>query len=170
MAGMVRGACLTGGWSLSDDVREAFIERMADTLLATSFHWRRHVGEPASRARSVEARAYATACVASTTTTGERPHVEGVRVYVREAAKLVASLLADAGGVGREAAAEPGVFTLVSADREFLTAERAAELLAPLLAPGAAYSKVRRVSEIASRRAEGSALRCSSPRGAALEG
>lgn len=54
-----------------------------------------------SRARSIEARAYATAQVASTTTTGARPHVEGVRIYTREAAKLVAALLAEADAAGK---------------------------------------------------------------------
>jgi len=38
--------------------------------------------------------------VASTTTTGARPHVEGVRIYTREAAKLVQTLLVEAGALG----------------------------------------------------------------------
>ena len=58
------------------------------------------VGDAASRAKSIEARAYATAQVASTTTTGARPHVEGVRIYTREAAKLVQTLLVEAGALG----------------------------------------------------------------------
>jgi hypothetical protein len=58
------------------------------------------VGDALSRAKSIEARAYATAQVASTTTTGARPHVEGVRIYTREAAKLVQALLVEAGALG----------------------------------------------------------------------
>ena len=58
------------------------------------------VGDAASRAKSIEARAYATAQVASTTTTGARPLVEGVRFYTREAAKLVQTLLVEAGALG----------------------------------------------------------------------
>jgi hypothetical protein len=58
------------------------------------------VGDASSRAKSIEARAYATAQVASTTTTGARPHVEGVRIYTREAAKLVQALLLEAGALG----------------------------------------------------------------------
>ena len=101
-----------------------------------------------SRAKSVEARAYATAQVASTTTTGDRPHVEGVRIYTREAAKLVQALLQGAteagvqGKGGVAAADDPLSLSLHSTDREFLTAERATELLAPLLAPGAKIAKV----------------------------
>ena len=140
---MVRGACLGESWSLSAEQREAFVSRLSDTLLAASFHWQRPVGETSSRARSVEARAYATAQVASTTTSGARPHVEGVRVYAREAAKLTAALLAEGAGGGGGGGGEAGLFSLVSSDREFLTAERASELLAPLLAPGAAFSKAR---------------------------
>jgi hypothetical protein len=74
--------------------------------------------------------------------------VEGVRIYTREAAKLVQALLqgaAEAGAAPAEAASAGGAdfLTLQSNDREFLTAERATELLAPLLAPGAKISKVR---------------------------
>ena len=61
---------------------------------------RQDVGDASSRAKSIEARAYATAQVASTTTTGARPHVEGVRIYTREAAKLVQALLVEAGALG----------------------------------------------------------------------
>lgn len=143
MAGMIRGACISGGWSLSTEQRESFVARFADQLLSASFHWKKELGDPLSRARSVEARAYATAQVASTTTSGERPHVEGVRVYVREAAKLALALLAAAGAEAEAGQGDAELFTLVSADREFLTAERAAELLAPLTAPGALYSKAR---------------------------
>ncbi len=85
--------------------------------------------------------------MASTTTTGARPHVEGVRIYTREAGKLVQALLAEAGQAGQAPAETSGgdatTLSLHSADREFLTAERAAELLAPLLAPGAQFSKAR---------------------------
>ena len=147
MSGLVRGACVSGGWSLSESARESMVNRLADTLLSTSFHWGKEIGEPRSRAKSVEARAYATAQVASTTTTGDRPHVEGVRIYTREAGKLVQALLREAGRVGcAPAAGEEGEATtlsLHSSDREFLTAERAEELLAPLLAPGAPFTKAR---------------------------
>ena len=147
MSGLVRGACVSGGWSLSESARESMVNRLADTLLSTSFHWGKEIGEPRSRAKSVEARAYATAQVASTTTTGDRPHVEGVRIYTREAGKLVQALLREAGRVGcAPAAGEEGEATtlsLHSSDREFLTAERAEELLAPLLAPGAPFPKAR---------------------------
>jgi large subunit ribosomal protein L31/Ran GTPase-activating protein 1 len=148
--GLVRGACLTGAWSLSQEERDATVTRLADVLLSCSFHWRKELlGDPLSRAKSCEARAYATAQVACVTTTGERPHVEGLRVYTREAAKLAQALLKDALATGSAAAAaacDGGVstsFSLVSNDREFLTAERAEELLAPLFAPGARFSKAR---------------------------
>jgi hypothetical protein len=65
------------------------------------------VGDPAARAKSIEARAYATAQVASTTTSGARPHVEGVRIYTREAAKLLQALLAEAGAAGTAPAEAP---------------------------------------------------------------
>jgi hypothetical protein len=73
--------------------------------------------------------------------------VEGVRIYTREAAKLVKALLQDAAeaglqGKGGGAATDPLSLNLHSTDREFLTAERATELLAPLLAPGAKVTKV----------------------------
>ena len=58
------------------------------------------MGDAVSRAKSIEARAYATAQVASTTTSGARPHVEGVRIYTREAAKLLQALLLQAGALG----------------------------------------------------------------------
>lgn len=179
MAGLVRGACVTGGWSLTQEARDGMVARLTDTLLATSFHWHKaraphtrchthikctthlcasspyhaqDIGDPASRAKSVEARAYATAQVASTTTTGDRPHVEGVRIYTREAGKLVQALLqgAQEAGLGARggaaaAAADPLSLSLHSNDREFLTAERATELLAPLLAHGSKVTKVRGV-------------------------
>ena len=99
----------------------------------------------------MEARAYATAQVASTTTTGARPHVEGVRIYTREAAKLVQALLQGAAAAGAAPAEAPSVggegaatvLSLQSTDREFLTADRAKELLAPLFAPGAQFTKAR---------------------------
>lgn len=104
MSGLVRGANLSG-WSLEQRERDALVSRLSDTLLAASFHWGKDVGDCSQRARGVEARAYATAQVASTTTSGARPAVEGLRLYSREAAKLVQALLLAAGEAGAPKAA-----------------------------------------------------------------
>jgi Ran GTPase-activating protein (RanGAP) involved in mRNA processing and transport len=131
MAGLIRGACVTGGWSVEQTQRDAFVARLSDNILSAAFHYSKarlrwlaararllrradawlpcaqEVGDPGVRAKSIEARAYATAQVASTTTTGSRPHIEGVRIYTREAAKLVQALLTEADALGKAPAEAP---------------------------------------------------------------
>ena len=39
MAGLVRGACVTGGWSVEQAQRDAFVGRITDNLASAAFHY-----------------------------------------------------------------------------------------------------------------------------------
>ena len=39
MAGLIRGACVTGGWSVEQSQRDAFVSRITDNLASASFHY-----------------------------------------------------------------------------------------------------------------------------------
>ena len=101
------------------------------------------MGDPEARAKSIEARAYATAQVASTTTTGSRPHIEGVRIYTREAAKLVQALLADAGEAGKAPAEAPAGDAQVRAARRRRSSPRG---LSQMAAAAPARRAIRRAA------------------------
>ena len=41
MAGLIRGACVTGGWSVEQAQRDSFVARLADNILSASFHYKK---------------------------------------------------------------------------------------------------------------------------------
>ena len=49
MAGLVRGACVTGGWSVEQAQRDAFFARIADNLDSAAFHYGKARGASSSR-------------------------------------------------------------------------------------------------------------------------
>jgi hypothetical protein len=44
MAGLIRGACVTGGWSVEQAQRDAFVARLADNILSAAFHYNKARG------------------------------------------------------------------------------------------------------------------------------
>ncbi len=92
--------------------------------------------------RKIEEKAYTAAQVDSRTTTGRRPDAETVQIYARKAGRLVVDAVEsiEKGGgasAAKEAGAGAGASTefldLCDGNREFVTAQTAREIFAPIL-------------------------------------
>ena len=140
--------------------RADLVARMDDALAATGFHcFGQTIADSKAKAEEIEARAFAVAEVASNTTTeswsaesgGGHATIELMRLYVKKAAELLReeavqcgeAMDATPGGGASDATSSEGTFDLSSKDREFYTQQRAEQVLAPLLAKGAKFSKVK---------------------------
>ena len=139
------------GFNVAPSQREDLIARVDASLSAIGFH--AHGSRALSareKAEEIERRAFSAAEVSSSTTSGDRPLIEVMRLYVKKAAELVreavesgADLASDAADMDVDADGDEFDVAKTSRDREFYTQSRAEEVLAPLLRKGAAYSKVR---------------------------
>ena len=80
-------------------------------------------------------------------TTGDRPLRESMRLYTKKAAELLKELAEREGDKTKTAEAsgpqDSEAFDVSSKDREFYTMQRAEQVLAPLLAKGAKFTKVK---------------------------
>ena len=137
-------------FALSEAQREDLIARMDASLSAIGFHCHGDTTLNArSKAEEIEQRAFSAADVSSSTTSGDRPLIEVMRLYVKKAAELMEEAV-EAGADGATGASEDVEMdgdefdvSKTSKDREFYTQQRAEQVLAPLLSKGATYSKVR---------------------------
>lgn len=142
--------------------RADLVARMDDALAATSFHYfGQTITNSKAKAEELEARAFAVAEVASNTTTeswsaesgGGHATIELIRLYAKKAAELLRDEAVRCGEAtdatsgeekaGDDATSRQDTFDLSSKDREFYTQQRAEQVLAPLLAKGAKFSKVK---------------------------
>jgi Ran GTPase-activating protein (RanGAP) involved in mRNA processing and transport len=139
-------------WALSDAQRAETVARVRANISSLAFFRGAPIGEAAAAAAAAaaERRAYTTARVEARTTTGSRPHHETLKAYVRKLSELaleaVVACAADGAAEGADGAADGAAADLLDISagaREFLTAEHARELLAPMLAPGAAVQRIR---------------------------
>jgi large subunit ribosomal protein L31/Ran GTPase-activating protein 1 len=143
-------------WALSDAQRAETVARVRANISSLAFFRAAPIGEAAAAAAAAaaERRAYTTARVEARTTTGSRPHHETLKAYVRKLSELAleavvagaadgAAEVASGGGAAAAAAATADLLDISAGAREFLTAEHARELLAPMLAPGAAIRRIR---------------------------
>jgi large subunit ribosomal protein L31/Ran GTPase-activating protein 1 len=133
-------------WSLSEEQRADTVSRIRANISSMAFF----AGAPlppdavAAAATAAERKAYTVARVEARTTTGERPHHETLKAYVRKLSALVLEAAAGGGLAAAPAATAAGAGAIdLTGDREFLTRESAQELLAPMLAPGAAITRIR---------------------------
>ena len=146
-------------FAIPKEQRDDLVTRMDDTLAALGFHcYGQTFGGTRAKAEEIEERAFSVAEVASTTTKeswsegtgGDRPILELTRLYIKKAAELIKAeaerlgeAAADASAGEQAAGGDTDNFDLMSKDREFYTQTRAEQVLAPLMAKGASYSKVR---------------------------
>jgi len=134
---------------IEDAQREDLRARMDASLSAIGFHCQRTHVEGRVKAEEIEQRAFSAADVSSSTTSGARPTIEVMRLYVKKAAELMREAIEQgaedvgAGQEGEDMDTDEFDVGKTSKDREFYTQQRAEQVLAPLLAKGAAYSKVR---------------------------
>lgn len=72
-------------WPIPDEQRQSTIARVKANILSVAFFSGHQVDEPRAEelAAAAEKKAYTAACVASRTTTGERPAVESLQAYAR---------------------------------------------------------------------------------------
>ena len=146
-------------FSIAKEQRDDLVDRMADSLAAIGFHnYGQTFTDTRAKAEEIEARAFSVAEVASSTTKeswsagtgGERPMIELIRLYTKKAAELLQAEIIRCGedamdtstGAG-DAVGDSDRFDLSSKDREFYTQQRAEQVLAPLMAKGASFSKVK---------------------------
>lgn len=138
-------------FNIEQTQRDDLIARVDASLSAIAFHCRgARTSASRTKAEEIERRAFSAADVSSSTTSGDRPLIEVMRLYVKKAAELVAEAVEQGGD---EDSAEQSVdaemdddefdVAKTSKDREFYTQARAEEVLAPLLRKGATFSKVR---------------------------
>ena len=77
-------------FAIPAEQREDVVRRMDDHLAAIGFHC---IGQTftntRAKAEEIEQRAFSAADVASTTTTGDRPLLESMRLYAKKAAELL---------------------------------------------------------------------------------
>jgi Ran GTPase-activating protein 1 len=141
--------------------RADLVGRMDDHLAAMGFHYfGQTIANSKAKAEEIEARAFAVAEVASNTTTeswsagtgGGHATIQLIRLYVKKAAELLKdeaarcgeAMDATPGAAGADGAGESqDSFDLSSKDREFYTQQRTEQVMAPLLAKGATFSKVK---------------------------
>jgi Ran GTPase-activating protein 1 len=138
-------------FAITREQREDLISRMESSLFAIGFHCHgaSTSASTRSKAEEIEQRAFGAAEVSSSTTSGDRPLIEVMRLYVKKAAELMqeavesAASATDAGVEDAEMDGDEFDVSKTSKDREFYTQQRAEQVLAPLLKKGATYSKVR---------------------------
>ena len=146
-------------FSIDASQRADLVGRMDGALAAMGFHCFGHtITNSKAKAEEIEARAFAVAEVASNTTTeswsaesgGGHDMMKLIRLYVKKAAELLKEEAVRFGEAAVEGSAAMDVegqdtdtFDLSSKDREFYTQTRAEQVLAPLLAKGASFSKVK---------------------------
>ncbi|EIE18561.1 RNI-like protein [Coccomyxa subellipsoidea C-169] len=133
-------------WSLSNEQRAETVSRVGQNIESLAFSRGIEINdaEAHSIATTVEKKAYTTASVEATTTTGFRPHDEVLKSYARKLAELVLDKVKASGGKAEKAEGTNDSSELdLAGDREFLTAESASEALAPLLAEGSTITKIK---------------------------
>jgi len=137
-------------WIIPQEQRDEVVQRACASLSAIAFFAGKDVVDVAEQVRMLEQSSYAKAEMAASVTTGDRPHVEGVRMYTHvfslELRDLLKQGAAGSTGGGKPAVADAscaGVFDLSSGTREVLNKERAETVLKPLLAAGASFVKVK---------------------------
>jgi len=139
-------------FALTAAQREDLVARMDASLSAIGFHCHGKTDQLNARAKAeeIEQRAFSAADVSSSTTSGDRPLIEVMRLYVKKAAELMKEVVESGAQEGDGDAAgdvemDGDEFDVgkTSKDREFYTQQRAEQVLAPLLNKGASYSKVR---------------------------
>ena len=83
----------TTAWSLTDAQRHETVKRISENLFALAYSRDKPVSdkEAAEAAKGIEEKAYTVARIESQVTTGQRPHHESLKAYIRCA---VARLLA----------------------------------------------------------------------------
>ncbi|EFJ41793.1 hypothetical protein VOLCADRAFT_107530 [Volvox carteri f. nagariensis] len=101
-------------------------------------------------AAAIEKKAYTAAEVAARTTTGDRPAAETTSAYARKLGELAIQVVKDGGkvdgaaaGTAAAGASEVVDFLDLVGSRDFLTAEAAEAVLAPMLAPGSSVNRIR---------------------------
>ncbi|WIA30005.1 hypothetical protein OEZ86_000102 [Tetradesmus obliquus] len=135
-------------WSLSQQEREATVDRIASNISTIAFFKGLEISDDAAKTAAVaaERKAYTAAQVAARTTTGNRPAAEITSGYARKLGELVLAAVTD-GATSQQAPATAGGDSAGELDlygsRDFLDAEGARAALAPLLAAGASIQKVR---------------------------
>ncbi|KAF6260413.1 hypothetical protein COO60DRAFT_1625705 [Scenedesmus sp. NREL 46B-D3] len=135
-------------WSLSQQEREATVDRIAGNISTITFFKGLEISDDAAKAAAVaaEKKAYTAAQVAARTTTGNRPAAETTSAYARKLGELVLAAVSDA-AASKQGPSAPGGDSAGEVDlcgsRDFLDADGARQALAPLLAAGASINKVR---------------------------
>ncbi|KAK9804382.1 hypothetical protein WJX72_010405 [[Myrmecia] bisecta] len=134
-------------WSLTEEDRKETVDRIRNNIATLGFTHGKSISEDqaARAAVAIEKKAYTVARVEARTTTGIRPHAETFKAYTRKLAQLVLDVARqDGAGQAASAGSNSQAEGLdLTGEREFLTRETAEEVLAPVLASGAAISKVK---------------------------
>lgn len=135
-------------WALSAEEREATVQRIAKNISSIAFFKGLDISDADAKVAAVaaERKAYTAAQVAARTTTGNRPHAETTSGYARKLGELVLAAVTEGGkaqGAAGTAAEGAGDVLDLTGSRDFLDAETARQVLAPLLAAGAAHKQVR---------------------------
>tara|TARA_B110000977_G_scaffold131107_1_gene167084 strand:- start:6295 stop:7869 length:1575 start_codon:yes stop_codon:yes gene_type:complete len=148
-------------FNIPKEQRDDLVNRMDEHLAAIGFHlYGQTFSSTLAKSQEIEERAFSVAEVASITTAegfsegsfkaSNRPVVELMRLYIKKAAELMKAeavrlgeVAAESGGAGDQEVADADNFDLTSSDREFYTQKRAEQVLAPLMAKGAAYWTVK---------------------------
>mmetsp|Transcript_23968 Transcript_23968/g.32975 ORF Transcript_23968/g.32975 Transcript_23968/m.32975 type:complete len:514 (+) Transcript_23968:43-1584(+) len=131
-------------WEYPHILRMEVVQRAIDNINAVGFFTKRQLGDVESKVKSLEMRSYAKAEMAGKVTTGDRPHVEGIRMYTHDFGIALRDFLVEGGCESTKSGpASKSIFDITNPkEREVLTKERAGEVLAPVLAPGASFSEV----------------------------
>ena len=129
-------------FTLTAAQREDLVARVDASLSAIGFHCHGKTDQLNARAKAeeIEQRAFSAADVSSSTTSGDRPLIEVMRLYVKKAAELMKEVVESGAQEGDGDAAgdvemDGDEFDVgkTSKDREFYTQQRAEQVLAPLL-------------------------------------
>lgn len=135
-------------WSLSEKERASTAARIAANISTLAFFRGKDVSDSDAQAAAaaIEKKAYTASAVAARTTTGDRPAAEITSGYIRKLAELVLETVNQEGAVAGDAApatSAGGEEHDLFGARDFLDADSAEKVLAPLLATGAAIKKIR---------------------------
>ncbi|KAL6781108.1 RANGAP1 [Auxenochlorella protothecoides x Auxenochlorella symbiontica] len=125
-------------WSLTAEQRADTVARIRANMASMAFFAKTPLNdaELSAEAAKLEAKAYAVAGVQGTVTNCHRPHAETLQAYISKLSQLVLERLAlgsDSSTDASQAAAQPTGHVDLTGTREFLTAEGAEEVLAPML-------------------------------------
>ncbi|GIL87980.1 hypothetical protein Vretimale_6356 [Volvox reticuliferus] len=137
-------------WSLTPEERADSVQRLVANICALAHAQGLELSaeDAAVAAATFEKKAYIAAEVAARTTTGDRPVSETTSAYARKLGELAVQFIKDGAkleGASTALAAATGLvdFLDLAGSRDFLTADMAEEILAPMLAPGSAVNKIR---------------------------